>query len=319
MAPLRLGAGFGQLIRDLLEIDPNDRHLASWRPLDSLLLVELLSERSPSVRRFSDDLVDQVDAWMEGTPTNTVPLLYREWIRGTEAASKAEELMGSLTVNSCAGATPVAAKREVWKSSYLASMRAALLWDRSLGLSPDDLSRRWKVPSLESIEEGWRDTNLWLLRSLANLLDIRCFYFHLVETCGASAERVQRVKKLLQSIQRDVFDLQEQLKYCSALGPVLRGVRNLFQRAEGPTVGIQTMRKLEEAGVADFRALAKLSTPELVKLGVRRDLAKQLRTFVRRRLSLPFAQGEGDRVPDSGPSAGRRSSVRIRACRDTGK
>jgi superfamily II DNA/RNA helicase len=285
MAPLTFGAGVGQLIRDLLEIDPKDRHLAAWRPMDSLLLVELLSGRSPSVRRFSDELVDQVDAWMESTPGNTTPLLYREWIRGTSEASKAEEVLGSLTVGTCSSASPMAAKRDAWKAAYLATMRAALLWDRSLGRSTDDLSRRWKAPSLEGIEEGWRDTNLWLLRSLANLLDVRCFYFHLVETCGSSPERVQRVKKLLQSMQRDVFDLQEQLKYCSALGPVLRGVRNLFQNAEGPTVGIQTIRKIEEAGVTDFPSLAKLSTSDLVELGVRKDFAKQLTTYVRRRLA----------------------------------
>jgi hypothetical protein len=81
------------------------------------------------------------------------------------------------------------------------------------------------------------------------------------------------------------FDLQEQLKYCSALGPLLLSLRRTRKSREGGTVGIQTIRRLEGAGVRTLADLARLSIDDLVGLGVRRTLAGQLRAYVRRRLA----------------------------------
>ena len=85
--PLSVAAGVGQLVRDLLSVDPSNQGLAKWRPLDHLIRLGLLSERSPTLRPFSEDLATQIDAWMESTP-GRVPVLYREWLAGAPGASE---------------------------------------------------------------------------------------------------------------------------------------------------------------------------------------------------------------------------------------
>src|SRR4030095_14780890 len=92
--PLHVATGYAQLMRDLLSIDVSDRLLADWQPLDHLIVPHLLADYAPPVRPFSAALCDQVDAWME-TSTRT-PMLYREWIAGSQEASRAIEPPGSL-------------------------------------------------------------------------------------------------------------------------------------------------------------------------------------------------------------------------------
>src|SRR5439155_18769059 len=86
LLPLELAAGAGQLLRDLLSVDPDDRHLAGWQPLDHPVLFESFRERVLAGRRFGERLVAQVDGWMESHPGASV--LYREWIRGDPGASR---------------------------------------------------------------------------------------------------------------------------------------------------------------------------------------------------------------------------------------
>ncbi|MGD1853908.1 MAG: DEAD/DEAH box helicase [Leptolyngbyaceae cyanobacterium] len=74
--PLPVAAGYAQLLRDLMTVDPQDKLLADWKPLDHLLVLDLLSERSPHLRRYSAKLKLQVDGWCEHYPEQ-VPLLFR--------------------------------------------------------------------------------------------------------------------------------------------------------------------------------------------------------------------------------------------------
>lgn len=278
--PLEIAAGFAQLIRDVLSIDTMDKLLARWRPLDHLILLELLSDRSLSLRPFSSALVEHVDVWMEKTPART-PLVYREWIAGQRGGSRAAEVLGSLglpTRNE--GDEDKAARRQ----AYLATFRALVLYERGQGVSVENLERRWGVMGLEGIEERWRDDHLWLLAGLAKILDLRCFYAHLREHCGADTERIHRVKGLLREMRNQAFELQEDLKYCSPLGPVLRGIRRTALAKNGPAIGVQTIRRLEEAGYRTVADLARLSVNDLVGAGVRRDRAESIRTYLRRRL-----------------------------------
>ena len=83
-----------------------------------------------------------------------------------------------------------------WKA-YLGVLRAIMLRERSKGLTLEEISRRWKVESLAGIEEAWRDDRLWLLNALGGICDLRCFYHHLRAECGASEDRVLRVKRLM--------------------------------------------------------------------------------------------------------------------------
>ena len=78
--------------------------------------------------------------------------------------------------------------------------------------------------------------------------------------------------------------LQENLKYCSPLGSVLRSLRRTVKGGKGGRVGVATIRRLEGAGIRNLRDLAELDVGDLVGLGVRRDLARQIRSYVRRRM-----------------------------------
>jgi hypothetical protein len=178
--PAEIAAGFGQLIRDVLEVDANDTWLAQWTPLDHLIVLECLSDRSPSIRRFGKNVVSQVDSWMEeqrGSPS----LLFRNFILGEAAMSRAEQLLGSLGM-SLNGV-------DAWEHAYLAVLRSIVLHERGRGISVTDLERRWSIKNLGGVEEKWRDNQLWLLSAIAKILDTRCFFFCLKETCGADANR----------------------------------------------------------------------------------------------------------------------------------
>jgi helicase len=218
---------------------------------------------------------------MEGQLRNG-SLLYREWIRGAARASQAAEVLGSLGVcTQGQGPGEVIARQ----TAYLAVFRAIVLMERASGQEVTEVERRWGMSGLDGLEERWRDEMLWLLAGWSRLLEVRCFYYHLREICSADDERVRRVEGLFRQMRRGVFELQEQLKYCSALGPLLLSLRRVRKSGEDGTVGVQTIRRLEGAGVRTLADLARLSFDDLMGLGIRRSLAGQLRHYVRRRLT----------------------------------
>jgi DNA-binding PadR family transcriptional regulator len=47
--PSQIAAGFAQLIRDFLSIDPDDRYLGQWQPTDHLIVLNLLDEGIPKI------------------------------------------------------------------------------------------------------------------------------------------------------------------------------------------------------------------------------------------------------------------------------
>jgi hypothetical protein len=276
--PLDLAAGFAQLIRDLLTLDPSDRLLAAWRPLDHLIVLELLFARSPKLRRVSAALAASLDAWM-GTAPDRTSLLYQEWIAGPPGASRACEVIGSL------GTYPkeAAHNSDEWarKEAYSSVLHAVILYELGRGIPVSELERRWELKSLSGVEERWRDDLSWLLSGVAEMLDLRCFYFHLREGCDADPDRVKRVKKVLLHIRSQTLKLREHLSYCSPLGPVLRAIRSTrASLGEGRSIGVQSIRRLEEAGIRSLEDLALLETNDLVRLGIRRDFAEQIRSFV---------------------------------------
>lgn len=268
--PLEIASGVGQLIRDVLQVNSEDLWLSQWTPLDHLIALECLSDRSPSLRRFSRDMAEQVDSWVE-TPQNCKPLLYRKWIRGEQGCSMADQLLGSLGMI----LTGDAARQR----AYAATMRAIVLYERGCGVTANDLERRWSINNLAGVEEQWRDQHLWLLASLSKILDTRCFYYCLREHCDAGFDRLRRVTKILQTMRSQLFGLQEHLKFCSPLGGVLRSIR----QTQKSRIGHQTIRKIEAAGITNVASLASLSISELVSLGVRRDLARAIFSYLRRR------------------------------------
>lgn len=182
MLPLPVAAGYGRLIRDLLSLENGEEALETWQPLDHLLVLELTYPRAAAGTRFGERLVEQVDAGMMAERSSC---LYRHWI--TKEAG-VRQLLSSLG----AQGKDAAADR---KTVYLACFRAISAWERQ-----------------EEWEERRRDDLLWLLAGLEKILEVRCFYYHLKEECGADAERVRRADRALRRMRRQTFELRGQLK-----------------------------------------------------------------------------------------------------------
>jgi helicase len=161
----------------------------------------------------------------------------------------------------------------------MAILRAVILYELGRDASADELERCWDLTGLGGLEERWRDERLWLLSGLEKMLELRCFYFHLKEECGADQERIRRVKRTLLRMRAQTFELQECLKYCSPLGPVLRDIRRTMP-TDRPPVGPRSIKLLEDAGIQGFDDLESLTVEDLIRFGIRRDLAKQIRAYV---------------------------------------
>lgn len=275
--PLPIAGGLGRLFRDLLALDSDDEYLGRWTPLDSLIVLELLHGQTPSLRRYSADLNESVIGWIEAHGS-MAPVLFRHWLRGNKGYSNASEVLGSL------GVVPKikVADLEEWsrQQGVLATFKSIVLYERALGRSVSDIARQWqiKVDILDGIEERWRDTMLWLLGGLSHVLDVRSFYFHLCGECGASPERVKVVKRHLGTMCHQTYDLIEQVKFASPLGAMVLAMRRRNGKAG---VGVESMRKLERAGVTQIAQLRKLSDHELKDLGLRPNITLRLKHYLR--------------------------------------
>lgn len=167
-------------------------------------------------------------------------------------------------------------------SAYVAMLNALILLERSRGTTALDLDERWKTKLESSGEENWRDTAIWLLAGHAKVFDIRTFYHHLKEACGAGQEQVKDIKHAFAGIRRQAIGLLDELKYCSPLGPMLLSLRRTRRHAQSKSVGRATIKRLEDAGVTSLRQLAELSEAELVGMGIRRQYAAQITDYIRR-------------------------------------
>ncbi len=238
-----------------------------------------MHESAPKLRRYSKTLLEQVTNWAESSENES--MLYSQWFHGQEGHSQADQVLGSL------GVSPPDDKRRIddaeWmrQRAYAATLQSIVLVERGRGKRSADIMRQYGVKNLDGIEERWRDDMLWLLNGLGRLLEIRVFYYHLREECQASDERVKRLKRLLGRMRHQTFELQEQLKYCSPLGPALRDIRQVA----GGGVGVQTIRKLEAAGIQNLQDLNKLGLDGMLGHGVRRDIAKRIQLYLRRRMT----------------------------------
>jgi helicase len=278
--PLPYLAALGQLVRDLLSLDDSIRLLGRWTTLDHLFLASLASERTPTLRRFSEPLADQIDGWHEAQPGSSKSLLFTEWVAGSETGSKADELLGSLSE---VVGQPCPPRKLARQRAYVAMLNALVLLERSRGVTVPNLDERWRLSLDASGEEGWRDTVIWLVAGHAAIFDVRVFYFHLKEACAASQDQIAEIKEVLQAIRRQAIELLDELKYCSPLGPVLLSLRRTRRHASSKTVGQGTIKKLEDAGVTSLRQLAGMTEDDLIGLGIRRAYASQISEYIKRR------------------------------------
>jgi replicative superfamily II helicase len=271
--PLEVGAGFGTLIRDILSCDAEDALLSSWNPLDTLLILELLNPREKGLKRYSKDMAEQVDDWIERSPAK--PALFARWIRGAAGTSRADEVLGSLGIKLEAERASADSARQY---AYAAMVRAIVISQLGDGVRAEDVGRRWSISGLDGVQERWRDHLLWQLSGIAELLDVRCFYFHLKQECAADDARVAQVKQCFQTMRRGTFELLGSLRFCSPLGPFFR---DLEDAKAG--VGARTKEKLEALGLTTMAEIHAKSDAELISAGIRRDILKRLRAYILKR------------------------------------
>lgn len=273
--PISFGSGFGQLMRDLLSISEDDETLGRWRPLDHLLLCELLFGQTSAPKRFSAELSKQVMTWCEAHP-DQVPVLFRRWIAGEKGHSAAGELFGSLRLEPEDSALHL----DEWarQRGHVAMFKAIILAERSKGRSIKDIERQFGLTNLAGIEDRWRDTMLWLLAGVTKLLDVKAYYFHLKEECQADGDRIKQVKKHLQEMRWQAITLLDQLKWASPLGAFMVVAR----RRGGKGIGVESIRKLESAGITQIQLIANMSPAEFATVGIRKDIAKRLQTEAKR-------------------------------------
>jgi len=274
--PLNVGAGCGRLVRDLLFVAEDSQTLGRWTPLDFLIVLDLLHDGLPSLRRYSAGMAEQVIGWCEAHPKQ-VPMLYRRWLRGAKGHSQAAEVLGSLGVEPAERGVD----RDEWSRTrgVVATFHAIVLYERSMGRSVEDLTRQYDIANLEGLEERWRDSMVWLLAGVARVLDIKCFFFHLKEDCTASSERIKIVKSYLARLRMGALELNEQLKYASPLG----GMLLVMKRRGQSGVGTETLRKLEGLGITRADDIGRLGLDGLVAAGVRRSIAKKVLAHVNAR------------------------------------
>ena len=240
----------------------------------------LLSDRTPTFRRFSEDLAERIDGFLEARPVHQKSLLFGNWVTGSAAGSKADELFGSLGLS--AGATSRAEAASARKRAYVAMLAAIVLSERSQGASVEDLQQRWSISVGEGTEEGWRDTALWLIAGHAQVSDLRCFYHHIREA-DATPGQIHALKAALRKLRLQSYELVQRIKYCSPLGPLVKGIRATRGSAATPQVGAGTIATLEAAGIKTMRQVATLDIEQLVALGVQKRFAQQIHAYVRRR------------------------------------
>jgi hypothetical protein len=280
MLPLQYVAALGQLIRDLMSLNPNANPLKRWSPLDHLFLIALISERAPRLRHFSESLASQIDGWIDLRPIEEKSMLFTEWVMGSTTASKADELLGSLAIsNSRSNSANLDAAR---KQGYTAMLSAILLYERSRGVSIEDNERRWGLSRFDGLDERWRDTALWMLAGHTAVFEIRSFYYHLQEHCSANPDHIRETKRALGRMRSQAYDLMEQIRYTSPLGSMLRGIRASLRGFHRSVVGLGTIRKLEASGIRTLQEVSQMKMADLERLGIATRFAKQIVDYARR-------------------------------------
>jgi helicase len=192
-------------------------------------------------------------------------VLYNEWLRG----EKAEEVINSLGME-LAGTN----KQRAHELACLATLRAILLWELSSGAPIEDLERRWKVTNLGGVEERWRDERLWLLSGVAEIFDVRCFFFFLKAELAADEERILKLKRLLQRVRLVTYDCIGRIKFSSPIGGFVAEAKRLGTKLG---IGPASLEKLESLGARSAMELATISDEHMLAAGLRSYLARRLR------------------------------------------
>ena len=270
--PPGISAAVGRLMRDLFSIDTDLLLVSQLSMLDLLLLAELLSQRTFLGGHFSKELGVQVDDWMERAHAKSV--LFNEWIRPRGSSSRADELIGSLGIFGDKSTSEL-----IRNKCYLRMRSASVLWMRGQGQTWSDISRRWGLDGGAVAEEEWIRNRSWLISGFSGIFDIRCFFFHLREECGASDEHIGKAKNVLRRLKAECFQILGRLKYCSPLGPLLTRMKSTGTKG----IGCATILKLENAGLTTPQAILELTEEQSKKLKLDPKRMTVIRNYLRRR------------------------------------
>lgn len=278
--PLEVAAGVGQLFRDLFYIDKNDQMLKNLKIIDILLLVHLFGYGRNPGKRYSLKLAEGIESWMERNPKD-VSLLYRDWIRGSQGENyRGAELLGSLGIVIEGDHDIVQSQQKIINHTHISVFRSILIFERSKGVGSKELERIWNIKGFSEIEEGWRDELLWLLYALVSVFEVRSYYYFLKEEINCGEKRLKRIENIFKHQRIQVFQLLDQLKYCSPLGAFYHQVKTQ-KKLKG--VGKRSIRKIEESGIDSLVKLSRLGISDLLNLGLTKSNAIKIKNYLDRR------------------------------------
>ena len=271
--PPKITSSIGSLLRDLFSVDSDMKLLGQMSCLDVLFLAELVSDRSFIPNRFAEAFAKRLDEWSLASRDKSI--LFQTWVRGSAMVSKAEELIGSL------GLEEVSQKvRDRSRSfCYTRFFSAIVLLSRGNGVRWEDIFRQWGLDYDKIAEDEWIRNRSWLLAGIAELFEIKCFYFHLRSECHASDEQIRHAKRVLQRLRAQCYQILGRLKYCSPLGPLLARIKAAGTKG----VGSATILKLENAGLTSPDAILGLSLERQKDLKLDPKRMTIIRNYLRRR------------------------------------
>ncbi len=266
--PPLTAANFGQLIRDLLSDKPDGTHISCLTPIDYLIIVSLISDENRPVARYSKAMREGVKSYMEGLPLEEKSYLYRTWAETSPAA-----LIGSSDVTNSRQNPEKYVTQCLWT--------AMLIYDISKGTTMATLRSRYGA-DVEELQENLRDSAIWILCGLENLMEVKSFYYHLKTNCEAEAEQIADVDKAFRKGSKEIFSLVANLKFRSRLGELVRSIKRMFP-GESSHPGEGTIRKLEENGISTIKDLVGKTADDLTALGIRQDYANQIVSYIKKR------------------------------------
>lgn len=153
----------------------------------------------------------------------------------------------------------------------------------NISLSTNQLKDIYKI-EVEEIQERIRDTSIWLLSGMEQLMTLRAFFYHLKEKCKGETNEISKCDKALKSSSKYIFGIIGNLKYRSKLGEMIRGIRRMFPHAERYP-GEGTIKKLEEKGILTIKDLIGKSVDDLVNMGIHKNYADLIIGYIRRRMA----------------------------------
>jgi superfamily II DNA/RNA helicase len=272
MLPLPSVAGFGRLLRDLIDADMIES-IERMSALDVLAAL-LIAERPTLLLSSKKSLEEAVESW---TMSGARPTLYREFVQGERGRELALDLVGALS------SQPERDRVAAHKLCIRAFATVGVVRSLADGKQIAAVARQWGVADLEGRREALRDWAVFACHAARRLLDVRIIYFHLRER-KIEQDRIDAISEAFERLRRELLALAELVGFSSPIGPLLAQVNRASKLKGVSRIGVRTLRALERSGLDDLSLLASKSVDEVVAAGVRRPIAERLHAALQRRV-----------------------------------